>query len=498
MIQAEANYRSAAPQRGREGERRALGQPHDATTPAKWNADSQRFDGADPEAVFQYMHELSRLPLLTRKQEISLARRIATYRRRWLRTSLVSDYILTRAVKELRCVVHRERRIDRTLEVSAADSPAKRQLSQMLTMNLATLEHLLVENRCDFFVAASRHADSAERGRAWRRLGRRRWKGARLVEELALRTQFLRPWIADLAAIARTMCQLKEHIELAQRRGAEQEAVAHRRRLHQLMRETGESCTTLTRRMRDLERWQTELDRAQQQLCEGNLRLVVSIAKRYTRHGVSFLDLIQEGNTGLLRAAEKFDHRRGFKFSTYATWWIRQAITRAISDKSRIVRLPANYQPRLRHFESATAELTQQLARRPSPDEIAQFLNVPLHELDRLQTFLRTPQSLDEPKGLDDCDLSDILHDPVGDQQTQTAVQDALRSRLRSAMRSLTKRERAVLRYRYGLQDGQSRSLAELGAVFAVSRERVRQIEQIALAKIRRGSHYRPLASFVD
>ncbi len=172
--------------------------------------------------------------------------------------------------------------------------------------------------------------------------------------------------------------------------------------------------------MERIEFWQTRLDDAQQQLCEGNLRLVVSIAKRYTKRGVGFLDLIQEGNTGLLRAAEKFDYRRGFKFSTYATWWIRQAITRAIADKSRMVRLPANYQPNLRNFESATAQLTQQLAKRPSLEEIAQYLDVSLHDVDRLQAFLRAPQSLDEPKGLDDCNLSDILHDPTADNQADT------------------------------------------------------------------------------
>ncbi len=495
MIQANAHHTTGVPVSGnaagggtpRHPHRRLHGLP----------SDLQRFDGADRETVFQYMHELSRLQLLSRDEEVSLARRIAEGRRHWLQTCLASDFVLQRVSVELRRVVAHERRLDRTLEVSLANLPAKRELARMIPLHLRTIAHLLAENRRDFLVAASRRTAASVRRRAWQRIGRRRRKGARLILELGVRANLLRPWVEELSGILHLMRQLKSAIP-ANEKAASRETDGLRRQLHQLMRRTHESCSTLARQISVLQAWQAHFDNAQRQLCEGNLRLVVSIAKRYTGRGVAFLDLIQEGNTGLLHAAEKFDYRRGFKFSTYATWWIRQAVTRALSDTSRLVRVPANYQPNLRSFESATAQLAQQLARCPTPDEIAQYLEVSLQDVDRLQAFTRPPQSLDEPKGLDDCNLSDILSDPAGDSQADTAVHHALRARLTSAMRSLTKRERDVLRWRYGLADGHSRSLAELGAVFSVSRERIRQIEQIALAKIRRGNHYRPLASFVE
>ncbi len=471
---------------------------HPRSEPLRQSHDSLRFDGSDQDTVFPYMRDLSRRRLLSRSEEVSLARDMAEARRHWLAESLASDYVMRQVVVELRRVMDHQRRIDRTLEVSAANSLAKQQLAAAVTLNVPTMEHLLATNRQDFLVAASRHAASRARRSAWQRIGRRRQKGVRLAQELCVRASLLRPSVEALSEIARGMPQLKSAIQQADEQGAVCEAATCRRQLHQLMRRTGESCCTLTGRVTRLKLWQARYDGAQQQLCEGNLRLVVSIAKRYAKRGVGFSDLIQEGNAGLLRATEKFDHRRGFKFSTYATWWIRQAITRAISDNSRMVRLPANYQPSLRKFETATAQLAQQLAKRPTLDEIAQHLEVSLRDVDRWQTFLRAPQSLDEPQGLDDCNLADILHDPAADNQADAAVRDALRARLTTAMRLLTQRERDVLRWRYGLVDGQSRSLAELGAVFSVSRERIRQIEKIALTKIRQSQHSRPLASFVD
>ena len=171
---------------------------------------------------------------------------------------------------------------------------------------------------------------------------------------------------------------------------------------------------------------------------------------------------------------------------------------RAISDKARIVRLPANYLPNLRSFENASAQLAQKLARRPSLDDVAQHLDLSLHDVHRLQAMVQPPLSLDEPKGMDNCNLSDIVMDPTAENQSSQVIRAALRKRLVRAMRSLTARERDVLRLRFGLQDGHSRSLAQLGEVFSVSRERIRQIEQTALAKIRRGSQAEPLSTFVE
>ncbi len=460
--------------------------------------ETRRFDGSDSETVFHYMHELSRLPLLSREEEIVLGRRISEAQRRWRRAALATDFILEQVVAELRLVETRKRRLDRTLEVAAADTVAKRRLARMLPLNLRTLERLLAENRKDLQVAAARDTALEDRQAAWTRMRRRRAKGARLVEELGLRMALMQPWVDQLDALAVRMRTLRTSIDDAVTRGASNEVRRLRSQLHRLMQRTGEGCRTLERRMRRVRKWQQEHHAARQLLCEGNLRLVVSVAKRYVRRGMGFLDVVQEGNTGLIQAAEKFDYRRGFKFSTYATWWIRQAVTRAIAEKSRTIRLPANYQPQLRVYESAAAELTHKLAKRPSADEIAEHMDVPLRDVNRLSTVALVPHSLDEPKGADDCNLADILFDSNAHDQVCAVTLDALRDRLRTAMRVLSQRERDVLRMRFGLSDGQSRSLAELGKVFSVSRERIRQIEQGALDKIRRGNHAKPLASFVD
>ncbi len=459
---------------------------------------ARRFDGADSETVLHYMQELSRLPLLSRQEEVALGRRITEAQHRWRRAALATDFVLAQAVAELRLVETRQRRLDRTLEVAAADTVEKRRLAQMLPLNLHTLDRLLAENAKDFRIAASQSSSSRQRQEAWTRMRRRRAKGARLVEELGLRAVLMRPWVDQYESMGARMRMLTTSIKNAQERDADDEVRRLRMQLHRLMQRTGESWRTLERRMVRIRRWQREHHHARQLLCEGNLRLVVSVAKRYVRRGMSFLDLVQEGNTGLIQAAEKFDYRRGFKFSTYATWWIRQAVTRAIAEKGRTVRLPANYQPQLRVFESASNELMHKLAKRPTVDEIADHMGLPLRDVHRLSTVALTPHSLDEPKGADDCNMADILFDPDTHDQVRRVTLDALRTRLRTAMGSLSQREQDVLRLRFGLSDGQSHSLAELGRVFSVSRERIRQIEQMALDKIRRGSEAKPLASFVD
>jgi RNA polymerase primary sigma factor len=264
------------------------------------------------------------------------------------------------------------------------------------------------------------------------------------------------------------------------------------------MRLTGEFPATLSRKLYAINRVQTERDEALRQLCEGNLRLVISVAKRYARHGLSLLDLIQEGNFGLMRAAEKFDHRRGFRFSTYATWWIRQSITRAIAEKGRLVRLPANVHPKLRSFEKAHWSLAHERGRSPTLEDVSSTLNCSISDTRRIQAMLNQPQSLDESKGNQECSLTDVLADHRNQDSFDALSRDMLQQRLHHALSILNLRERRILELRYGLVDGQSKSLSELGSLLEISRERVRQIEQAALTKIRRSIHCRPLASFVD
>jgi RNA polymerase primary sigma factor len=375
-------------------------------------------------------------------------------------------------------------------------------MAGMLALQVETLTHLLDQNRRDFPTLASRRTGQIERRAAWHRIVRRRGKGAVLITELGLRSAILRPIVTELVAMGSEIRRLHDRLHRGAPRLRTDASGSCRRELYQMMRNVGESPATLGRRIERLQALQSEFEQARQQLCEGNLRLVVSIAKCYRGRGIPFLDLIQEGNTGLILAAEKFDYRRGFKFSTYATWWIRQAITRAIADKCRMIRVPANCLLEMRELDMAATKLAQEHGQRPSLDDVVDQVKLSLHDAHRIGALTQPPRSLDQspdpsPGHADLC-LSDVLLDPRAEDLLERVTRQALRAKLAQAMRTLTVRERRVLQLRYGWDDGQSRSLAELVEFFAVSRERIRQIEHGALEKIRNSTQAGPLASFVE
>ncbi len=469
------------------------------TALADSNRESTRNNVDHP--VRMYLMQMGRIPMLNRDEEIRAAKEIDRARIRFRRTLLASDYMLRGAVDVLEKVQRGELRLDHTIEVSVTNMDEKQRIMRRLEPNLKTLRHLLRTNCDDFRLAVSRSGDVCQRRAAWRRLVRRRHRAVRLVEELDLRANQLMPLFANLGRISSEMQKLREQLSGQKNLNADarKSSEAARAELRRLMGDVLDSPTTLRRRIERTRQLQDKYDAAKRVLAAGNLRLVVSIAKKYRNLGLSFLDLIQEGNTGLMRAVDKFEHTRGHKFATYATWWIRQAMTQAIDDQSRTIRIPVHMADTIRKTRSVSAELVQELGRDPTTEEIAHRTGMSMEDIQSIIKMSRQPLSLDQPvNNQEENFFGEFIEDDRVTDPLYDTNQKALKELITAALDALDYREREILKLRFGLADGFTYTLAEVGKVFSVTRERARQIESEAVRKLQQPYKSRSLASFID
>jgi RNA polymerase primary sigma factor len=470
------------------------------------DADAPNYEDSDGDGrhiddpVRMYLTQMGQIDLLDRKQEVSLAMRIELTRRRFRRKVLECDYALRQVTETLKRVHSGDLPFDRTIKVSQTENLEKDKILARMPHNLRTLEPLMESNVEDFQRLLDERLANKDKDELRERLRLRRRKTVTLVEELSIRTQKVQPLMKKLEQISQRMDELEGEIEaLKGNRAAKEERANLEKELQDLMLITLEEPASLRKRVGIMRSRFAEYEQAKRELSGGNLRLVVSIAKKYRNRGLSFLDLIQEGNTGLMRAVDKYEHRRGFKFSTYATWWIRQAITRAIADQARTIRIPVHMIETMSKLRNVSKKLLQEMGREPTIEETAKAAQISYEECKRVLKISRQPISLDRPVGeSEDSYFGDFIEDNSVESPVSAATNEMLKDKIEGVLKTLTYREREIIKLRYGLGDGYTYTLEEVGRIFKVTRERVRQIEAKAVRKLQHPVRSRQLEGFLD
>lgn len=453
--------------------------------------------GVDP--VRMYMSQMAEIPLLSREEETRLAKRIELTRRKF-RQAILNSYVVMRStINTLRKVYRGTLPFDRTIKVSLTDNLTKDQILARMPENLATLDALRTRCRTMFRKMILSSTPPEEKQRVRSEFLRNRRKMLILVEELSLRTRRIHGMMRQLEQLASRMMEIRQSLQEEKETLSPLRRQQLRRDLYNLMMLTHDSPEGLSRRVEEMKKYYNQYEEAKRQLSCGNLRLVVSVAKKYRDRGMSFLDLIQEGNAGLMRAVDKYEYRRGFKFSTYATWWIRQAITRAISEQARTIRIPVHMIDLMTKMRHSSQRLRQELGREPTTEEAAEAANLSAEDYSRVVGFSRNPISLDRPIGEseDNC-FCEFVDDSRTDKPEKSASNEMLRDKLEAILKTLSPRERDIIRLRYGLDNGYSYTLEELGRIFRVTRERIRQIETKAMKKLQQPNRSNQLIGFLE
>jgi RNA polymerase primary sigma factor len=466
--------------------------------PAEAEEESHGSGGGADDALGLYLRQMGAIPLLNRAQELALARRLEDARRRFRRAALASGHILGRVLQTFEAVQDGRLAIDPVIDVITSLGLSRERIISRMPYNVRTLRRVLAGFVNEFPDAL--RAESAVAKHRWRRkLWRVLRKAAKLAEEMSPRTELLERWAEELIGQAAELREQADALHVRRRRVPAHERAKRNRALRSLYAGIQAGPAELDRLVRVLQTRQVAYQKVRRELAEANLRLVVSIAKRYRSRGLPFADLIQEGNRGLMRAVDKYEHRLGFKFGTYATWWIRQGITRALADHARTVRVPCHQVGMLAAIERVRGELSVATGREPSVEEIAAVLGVKADETRSLRVVGRHPVSLHEPVGGEgERALEDFLSDHGAVNPGQTVDQRLLRERVGEVLRSLAPREREVIELRFGLRDGHPRTLDEVAKVYGITRERIRQIEARGLLKLRQPLRSQRLAEFAD